>query len=207
MSRQFKLEEEKMQPLKVVVVKILQSKGFGDLLKVRDHLKHQKHIKCENMTLDKENMEVLITGSNKKDIERAINWHAKGMRNAGHGGYRINFKVTEREITLEEMVRKKLENEFEEKVKEMNSERKELEVKWSKNKKGMSRTIDKFSGKIRKQDVKIDKLWKKNNKIKKYLNGVENELGTYHIPAYKIVWRRFKEFVGNKEIIRNVRKI
>ncbi len=202
-----KLENETSELDKMVVVQVLQSKGFGDLLKIRDHLKHQKHIKYRDITLDKENMEVLITGSNRKDIERAIEWHSKGMRNAGHGGYRINFKVTEIKITLEEIVRKKLENEFEEKVNEMNSERKELEVKWSKNKKGMSRTIDKFSGKIRKQDVKIDELWKKNNKIKKYLNGVENELGTYHIPAYKIVWRRFKEFVGNKEITRNVRKI
>ena len=196
MSRQFRLEEEKTISQKVVVVKILQSKGFGDLLKIRDHLKHQKHIKCENMSLDKERMEVLITGSNREDIERAIGWHAKGMRNAGHGGYRINFKVIEREITLEEMVRKKLENEFEEKVKEMNSERKELEVKWSKNKKGMSRTIDKFSGKIRKQDLEIDELWKKNGKIKNHLNYVENELKTYHVPAYKIVWRRFKELVA-----------
>ena len=139
---------------------------------------------------------MLITGSNKKDIERAINWHAKGMRNAGHGGYRINFKVTEREITLEEMVRKKLENEFEEKVKEMNSERKELEVKWSKNKKGMSRTIDKFSGKIRKQDLKITEFKKDKYELEKNLNLIGKELKTYQIPAYKIVWRRFKELVA-----------
>jgi hypothetical protein len=35
MSRQFRLEEEKTTSQKVVVVKILQSKGFGDLLKIR----------------------------------------------------------------------------------------------------------------------------------------------------------------------------
>jgi len=196
MTKIIKLKDEKPALDKIVVVKVLQSKGFGDLLKIRDHLKHQKHIKCENMALDKEKMEVLITGSNRKDIERAIDWHAKGMRNAGHGGYRINFKVTEREITLEEIVRKKLENEFEEKVKEMNDQNKELEVKWSKNKKGMSYTIDKFSGKIRKQDLEIDELCKKNSKIKKHLKYVENELETYHVPAYKIVWRRFKELVA-----------
>ena len=154
--RKVKLDDTKAAANKVVIVKVLQSKGFGDLLKIRGHLKHQKHIKCENMSLDKEKMEVLITGSNKKNIERAIDWHAKGMRNAGHGGYRINFKVTEREITLEEIVRKKLKNEFEEKIKEMNGQRKELEAKWSKNKKGMSHTIDKFSGKIRKQGLEIE---------------------------------------------------
>ena len=196
MTKLIKLESEKPILEKVIVVKVLQSKGYGDLLKIRDHLKHQKHIKCENITLDKENMEVLITGSNRKDIERAIGWHAKGMRNAGHGGYRINFKVTEREITLEEIVRKKLENDFEEKRKEINGQKKELEAKWSKNKKEMSRTIDKFSGKIRKQDLEIDELWKKNGKIKNRLNYVENELKTYHVPAYKIVWRRFKELVA-----------
>ena len=196
MSRQFRLEEEKTPSQKVVVVKILQSKGFGDLLKIRDHLKHQKHIRCENISLDKENMEVLITGSNRKDIEKVISWHAKGMRNAGHGGYRIDFRVTERKITLEKIVRKKLEAEFEEKMNEMNDERKKLEVKWAKNKKGMSHTISKFSGKIRKQDWKIDELWKNNSQIKKHLNSVEKELETYHIPAYKIVWRRFKELVA-----------
>ena len=141
-------------------------------------------------------MEVLITGSNKKDIENAVSWHARGMRNAGHGGYRINFKVTEKEITLEEIVRKKVETEFEEKVREMNDYRKELETKWSKNKKGMICKIDKFSGKIRKQDLEIEELGRNNSKIEKHLNYVEKELETYHIPAYKIVWRKFKELVA-----------
>ena len=148
------------------------------------------------MSLDKENMEVLITGTNQKDIERAIGWHAKGMRNAGHGGYRIDFRVTERKITLEEIVRKKLEAQLQEKMKVMNDDRKELEETWAKNKKGMSRTIDKFSGKIRKQDLEIEELEKNNSKIEKHLNYVEKELETYHIPAYKIVWRKFKELVA-----------
>jgi len=194
--RKVKLVDTKPAANKVVIVKVLQSKGFGDLLKIRDHLKHQKHIKCENMSLDKERMEVLITGSNRKDIERAIGWHAKGMRNAGHGGYRINFEVLEREITLEEIVRKRLETELREKVKEINGERKELEAKWSKNKKGMSRTIDKFSGKIRKQDLKITEFKKDKYELEKNLNLVGKELKTYQIPAYKIVWRRFKELVA-----------
>ncbi len=89
MSRQFRLKEERIPSQKVVVVKILQSKGYGDLLKIRDHLKNQKHIRCENISLDKVNMEVLIIGPNRKEIEKAIEWHAKGMRNAGHGGYRM----------------------------------------------------------------------------------------------------------------------
>ena len=86
MTKIIKLKDEKPALGKIVVVKVLQSKGFGDLLKIRDHLKHQKHIKCENMSLDKENMEVLITGSNRKDIERAIGWHAKGMRKVASVG-------------------------------------------------------------------------------------------------------------------------
>ena len=196
MTKIIKLKNETRAFDKIIVVKVLQSKGFGDLLKIRDHLKHQKHIKCENMSLDKENMEVLITGSNQKDIERAIGWHAKGMRNAGHGGYRINFEVLEREITLEEIVRKRLETELREKVKEINGERKELEAKWSKNKKGMSRTIDKFSGKIRKQDLKITEFKKDKYELEKNLNLIGKELKTYQIPAYKIVWRRFKELVA-----------
>ena len=194
--RKVKLVDTKPAANKVVIVKVLQSKGFGDLLKIRDHLKHQKHIKCENMSLDKERMEVLITGSNREDIERAIGWHAKGMRNAGHGGYRINFEVLEREITLEEIVRKRLETELREKVKEINGERKELEAKWSKNKKGMSRTIDKFSGKIRKQDLKITEFKKDKYELEENLNLIGKELKTYQIPAYKIVWRRFKELVA-----------
>ena len=194
--RKVKLVDTKPAANKVVIVKVLQSKGFGDLLKIRDHLKHQKHIKCENMSLDKERMEVLITGSNREDIERAIGWHAKGMRNAGHGGYRINFEVLEREITLEEIVRKRLETELREKVKEINGERKELEAKWSKNKKGMRRTIDKFSGEIRKQDLKITEFKKDKYELEKNLNLIGKELKTYQIPAYKIVWRRFKELVA-----------
>ena len=117
MTKLIKLESEKPILEKVIVVKVLQSKGYGDLVKIREHLRHQKHIVCQNISLDKENMEVLITGSNKKDIERAINWHAKGMRNAGHGGYRINFEILEREITLEEIITKKVEIECEEKIK------------------------------------------------------------------------------------------
>jgi hypothetical protein len=196
MSRQFRLEEEKTTSQKVVVVKILQSKGFGDLLKIRDHLKHQKHIRCENISLDKENMEVLITGSNRKDIEKAISWHAKGMRNAGHGGYRINFKVTEREITLEEIITKKVEAVCEEKIKEINNECKKREEKWAKNKKGMITNIIKFGGKIRKQDLKITEFKNDKYELEKNLNLIGKELKTYQIPAYKIVWRRFKELVA-----------
>ena len=196
MSHHFKLKEEKDPVQKVIVVKVLQSKGYGDLVKIRDHLRHQKHIVCQNISLDKENMEVLITGSNKKDIERAINWHAKGMRNAGHGGYRINFEILEREITLEEIITKKVEIECEEKIKEINNECKKREEKWAKNKKGMIANISKFSGKIRKQDLKITELKKDKYELKKNLNLVGKELKTYHIPTYKIVWRRFKELVA-----------
>ena len=196
MTKIIKLKDEKPALDKIVVVKVLQSKGFGDLLKIRDHLKHQKHMKFGNIALDKENMEVLITGSNKKDIERAIDWHAKGMRNAGHGGYRINFEVLEREITLEEIITKKVEIKCEEKIKEINNECKKREEKWAKNKKGMSYTIGKFSGKIRKQDLEITELKKDKYELKKNLNLVGKELKTYHIPAYKIVWRRFKELVA-----------
>ncbi len=196
MSRQFKLEPKKITLEKVVVVKILQSKGYGDLLKIRDHLRHQKHIKCENITLCKEEMEVLITGSNKKDIEKAINWHAKGLRNAGHGGYRINFKVDEREITLEEIITRKVEDECEEKIKEMKEDMNELEAKWSKNRKGMRHTIDKFSGKIRKQDSKIVSLQKEKTKLDDNMSNIRKKLKTYQIPFYKIGWRRFKQLVS-----------
>jgi|TARA_B110000438_G_scaffold177987_1_gene170092 hypothetical protein len=194
--RKVKLDYNKPAKNKVVVVKILQSKGYGDLLKIRDHLRHQKHIKCENITLYKEEMEVLITGSNKKDIEKAIHWHAKGLRNAGHGGYRINFKVEEREITLEEIVKKKLKTEFEEKIKEMKEDRNELEAKWSKNRKGMRHTIDKFSGKIRKQDSKIVSLQKEKTKLDDNMSNIRMKLKTYQIPFYKIGWRRFKQLVS-----------
>jgi len=196
MTKLIKLESEKPILEKIVVVKVLQSKGFGDLLKIRDHLKHQKHMKFGNIALDKEKMEVLITGSNRKDVERAIDWHAKGMRNAGHGGYRINFEVLEREITLEKIITKKVEIECEEKIKEINNECKKREEKWAKNKKGMIANISKFSGKIRKQDLKITELKKDKYELKKNLNLVGKELKTYHIPAYKIVWRRFKELIA-----------
>ena len=196
MTKIIKLKDEKPALDKIVVVKVLQSKGFGDLLKIRDHLKHQKHMKFGNIALDKEKMEVLITGSNRKDVERAIDWHAKGMRNAGHGGYRINFEVLEREITLEEIITKKVEIKCEEKIKEINNECKKREEKWAKNKKGMIANISKFSGKIRKQDLKITELKKDKYELKKNLNLVGKELKTYHIPAYKIVWRRFKELVA-----------
>lgn len=194
--RKVKLDYNKPVKNKVVTAKVLQSKGFGDLLKIRDHLRHQKHIKCENITLYKEEMEVLITGSNKKDIEKAIHWHAKGLRNAGHGGYRINFKVEEREITLEEIVKKKLKTEFEEKIKEMKEDRNELEAKWSKNRKGMRHTIDKFSGKIRKQDSKIVSLQKEKTKLDDNMSNIRMKLKTYQIPFYKIGWRRFKQLVS-----------
>ncbi len=39
--RKVKLDDTKPAPNEVVIVKVLQSKGFGDLLKIRDHLKHQ----------------------------------------------------------------------------------------------------------------------------------------------------------------------
>ena len=196
MTKLIKLESNTPAFDKIVSVQVLQSKGFGDLLKIRDHLKHQKHIKYRDITLDKENMEVLITGSNRKDVERAIDWHAKGMRNAGHGGYRINFEVLEREITLEKIITKKVEIECEEKIKEINNECKKREEKWAKNKKGMIANISKFSGKIRKQDLKITELKKDKYELKKNLNLVGKELKTYHIPAYKIVWRRFKELIA-----------
>ena len=57
--RKVKLDYNKPVKNKVVTAKVLQSKGFGDLLKIRDYLRHQKHMKYENITLYKEEMEVI----------------------------------------------------------------------------------------------------------------------------------------------------
>ena len=78
MNRQYRLTDNEKLYQKIIVIKILQSAAYGDLLKIRDHLKHQKKfLKYENITLDRERMEVLVTGSSKKDIEKVISWHAK----------------------------------------------------------------------------------------------------------------------------------
>ena len=82
------------------------------------------------------------------------------------------------------------------KLKKINNQCKKREEKWAKNKKEMIANISKFSGKIRKQDLKITKLKKDKYELKKNLNLVGKELKTYHIPTYKIVWRRFKELVA-----------
>ena len=198
MTELIKLESEKPILEKVIVVKVLQSKGYGDLLKIRDHLKHQKKfLKYENITLDRERMEVLVAGSSKKYVEKVISWHAKGMREAGHGGYRINFNVSERKISIEDIVTKEVETKVNETLKENNKQWMKKEEKWSINKLKMSDSINKFCGEIREKDLKITNLKKevKLNRIR--IHEFKTELKKYHVPIHRIIWMRLRKLITN----------
>ena len=52
MNRQHRLTDDKKLYQKIIVIEVLQSAAYGDLLKIRDHLRHQKKfLKYENITL------------------------------------------------------------------------------------------------------------------------------------------------------------
>tara|TARA_B100000941_G_C28470436_1_gene536095 strand:- start:52 stop:648 length:597 start_codon:yes stop_codon:yes gene_type:complete len=198
MNRQHRLTDDKKLYQKIIVIEVLQSAAYGDLLKIRDHLRHQKKfLKYENITLDKEKMEVLVAGSSKKDVDKVISWHAKGMREAGHGGYRINFNVSERKFSIEDIVTKEVETKVNETLKENNKQWMKKEQKWSTNKLKMSNSINKFCSKIREKDLKITNLKKKVKLDRIRINEFKTELNKYRVPIHRIIWMRLRELITN----------
>jgi len=77
-----------------------------------------------------------------------------------------------------------------------NNEKTELEQKWSNDRKSYEENIEDLQLTKKRNENDIKKLNKNYDDLENEKDIIQNELNTYHIPAYKIVWRRFKELVG-----------
>ena len=67
-----KLKKDKTLSEKAIVIKILQSKGVGDVIKIKNHIRHQHHIKFDRTYCDKGAMEVYVFGAERKDVQQAV---------------------------------------------------------------------------------------------------------------------------------------
>ena len=82
-------------------------------------------------------------------------------------------------------------------VEKKNVKQPELEGKWSGDRKNYESKIEvlRTTGRIQKKENKD--LKGKNEELTIERDEVQEELDSYHVPAYSIVWRRFKDLVGN----------
>jgi len=194
--RKIKLDQEKIAVEKAVVIKINQSKSIGDVLKLKNHIRYQHHLNSSKIYCDFEEMEIHVFGAKYNVVKQVVDGFSRGLSTAGHGGYRISFQTEEREIDIEESIRKDERLKIKEAMIDKNNEKTELEQKWSDDRKNYEYNIERLKTIEKTQNKDIEKLNEKYSSSQKEKNIVKEELDTYHIPAYKIVWRRFKELVS-----------
>ena len=197
MARLIKLDDGKPVTEGAVIVKILQSKAVGDVIKIKNHIQHQHNIKSNRVYCDFEAVEVHVFGADYKDVRQAVDGFARGLSTSGHGGYRISFETEEREINIEESIRKDERTKMKAYVEKKNVKQSELEGKWSSDRKSYESEIEDLRATGRIQNKKNKDLKGRNEELTMERDGVQEELDSYHVPVYSIVWRRFKELVGN----------
>jgi len=194
--RTIKLNNDKPVSEKGTIIKILQSKAVGDVIKMKNHIRHQHHLNSSRVYCDFEAMEVHVFGADYNAVRQVVDGFSRGLSTAGHGGYRISFETEEKEIDIEESIRKDERTKMKEHLEKKNEEKANLEGKWSDDRKNYEYNIEHLKTIEKTQNKDIEKLNEKYSISQKEKEVVKEELDTYHIPAYKIVWRRFKELVG-----------
>ena len=199
MARLIKLDDGKPVTEGAVIVKILQSKAVGDVIKIKNHIQHQHNIKSNRVYCDFEAVEVHVFGADYKAVRQAVDGFARGLSTSGHGGYRISFETEEREINIEESIRKDERTKMKAYVEKKNVKQSELEGKWSGDRKSYESEIEDLRTTGRNQKKENKDLKGRNEELTRERDGVQDELDTYHVPVHRIIWRRFKELVGRKD--------
>ena len=197
--RTIKLDNDKPVTEKAVVVKILQSKAVGDVIKMKKHIQQQHNIKSNRIYCDFEAVEVHVFGADYKAVRQAVDGFARGLSTSGHGGYRISFETEEREIDIEESIRKDERTKMKAHLEKKNVKQSELEGKWSDDRKSYEYSIERLKTIEKKQNRDIRDRDDRNEELTRERDEVQDELDTYHVPVHRIIWRRFKELVGRKD--------
>ena len=78
-----------------------------------------------------------------------------------------------------------------------NVKQSELEGKWSDDRKSYEYSIERLKTIEKKQNRDIRDRDDRNEELTRERDEVQDELDTYHVPVHRIIWRRFKELVGN----------
>jgi hypothetical protein len=196
--RTIKLDNDKPVTEKAVVVKILQSKAVGDVIKIKNHIRHQHNIKSNRVYCDFKAVEVHVFGADYKAVRQAVDGFERGLSTSGHGGYRISFETEEREIDIEESIRKDERTKMKAHLEKKNVKQSELEGKWSDDRKSYEYSIERLKTIEKKQNRDIRDRDDRNEELTRERDEVQDELDTYHVPVHRIIWRRFKELVGRK---------
>ena len=197
--RTIKLDNDKPVTEKAVVVKILQSKAVGDVIKIKNHIRHQHNIKSNRVYCDFEAVEVHVFGADYKAVRQAVDGFERGLSTSGHGGYRISFETEEREIDIEESIMKDERTKMKAHLEKKNVKQSELEGKWSDDRKSYEYSIERLKTIEKKQNRDIRDRDDRNEELTRERDEVQDELDTYHVPVHRIIWRRFKELVGRKD--------
>ena len=197
--RTIKLDNDKPVTEKAVVVKILQSKAVGDVIKIKNHIRHQHNIKSNRVYCDFEAVEVHVFGADYKAVRQAVDGFERGLSTSGHGGYRISFETEEREIDIEESIRKDERTKMKAHLEKKNVKQSELEGKWSDDRKSYEYSIERLKTIEKKQNRDIRDRDDRNEELTRERDEVQDELDTYHVPVHRIIWRRFRELVGRKD--------
>ena len=163
---------------------------------MKNHIRHQHHLNTSRIYCDIEAMEVHIFGADYNAVRQVVDGFSRGLSTAGHGGYRISFETEEKEIDIEESIRKDERTKIKERLEQKNEEKAELENKWSDDRKNYEYNIERLRVIEKNQEKNIEELREGYNNLENEKEIIQKELETYHIPIYKIVWRRFKELVG-----------
>ena len=150
---------------KFVVVTLKQNNHKSQLHALRHYL--SKHMNPNNISIDLNNMEILIENLPLKSVWKFVNKYKRGLSYGGHGGYRFEVNVTEREVNLVERLAnvKAQRDALEQELESERQEKVRLEEKWGDDRQGYKRGIETLSGRLKQRKAEIKGLEKEMEEI------------------------------------------
>ena len=182
---------------KIIRISVLvkQTKEIGELYALRRFMRKQGLLN-KDIAIDKKTMAIHIDNADKNEVEIIVNRYRRGLSEAGHGGYRVDFDIIEESKDLINIAKQKSKGHHRAEIKKINEMHRKEQEAWSKKQQKLEKKIE------RENDIQImyredyDKMRERNRKLNHKLRLTKKELDTYLIPTSEIVWRRFKELVA-----------
>ena len=191
----FNIEQDQPHVKSTIYVKLRRNKDKGALIYIRKHLRHQSHLCNVKIETDYDNLELILTGASKEDIETVMTGIARGM-GKGHGGFDWDYEVREDVLDFETELRR-LESELSKKEDKIEYIRKKV-LKAEKSWKKRNKFLEKRTKTLQFQNMRDLEAIKNDREIIKSLQDTNMELHEKsEEPLFKMIGKRFSKLLGN----------
>jgi len=196
-----KLVEKPSFTEQAAVLKIKQCKEVGTLLMLKKHVRKQHRYGCSRAYHDLDEFEIVVPGVKGDTLAKIMKGFSRSFVRGGHGGYRFDYSIEEREIDLEAIVRQEERGRVKQKLNELRGEMTAIELRLSDERKRHWNELRVLTGDLKdtRQRLRIlDREHKhRTANLQDRIEVMNHKLKELEAPLLTILLRRFKRFVSS----------